>query len=183
MRFVTKVAARPHVRVADNPPIRPNRTKTTEPDRMGAMFAFRASLSRPSFREVSSMRLLNFLIFALGCTLVLVTPCLEPCLARQEHSRGLTSARAGFAVYRSARSTQEEETTLEWRHDGSNWQQIPIAKPVLIHRINLPYRVPVVHPIRFATLVLLFVMMAVTWSSDEWQWGRLVQDRLQDDEP
>lgn len=121
------------------------------------------------------MRLLNFLIFAFGCTLVLVTPCLEPCLARQEHSRGLTGTRAGFAVYRSVTGTQEE-TALEWRHDGSNWQQIPIAKPVLIHRINLPYRLPVVHPIRFATLVLLFVMMAVTWSSDEWQWGRLVQD-------
>ncbi len=98
----------------------------------------------------------------------------SPCPGNQDRAAS-SRVRAGFAVYR-APSMAQDETSLEWRHNGKRWQQVPIPRPALIQRLNLPRRLPLVHPIRFATLVVLFVMMAVVWSSDEWQWSRLVRD-------
>ena len=121
------------------------------------------------------------ILIATGAYLLIARSVPQHCAAQVMTGPGSPSridAKAGFAVYQTPAASQQE-TTLEWRHTGEGWQRIPIENPPAIHLLSLPHRLPVVHPIRFAILVLLSVLMALAWSSDEWQWGRLVKENSQ----
>lgn len=61
----------------------------------------------------------------------------------------------------------------QWRHTRDGWREIEIARQPAIQYLNLPRPAPLVHPFRITLLLLLSVLAAVAWASDEWDWGRL----------
>lgn len=43
------------------------------------------------------------------------------------------------------------------------------------HKIDIPMRQPIIHPIQMFSLILLAVLAAMTWASEEWDWDRFIK--------
>ena len=72
--------------------------------------------------------------------------------------------------------TKNSQTDRDWRHTRNGWRQIDLSDRPVTQYLNLPRPVPLVHPFRVTLLVLLSVLTAVAWSSDEWDWSRIVKN-------
>jgi hypothetical protein len=82
-----------------------------------------------------------------------------------------SSTRPGPRVRPAVWNPQENR---QWRRTQKGWQQIefPVAPP--IHDMNLPRPAIAIHPFQVSMLLLLGVLAAIVWASDEWEWSRLV---------
>ena len=68
-----------------------------------------------------------------------------------------------------------ENSNKRWRYTREGWQQLEIAPQMKTHFVSVPpHRPAYLHPIRLATMVLLGVLAIASWSSDEWDWSRLM---------
>lgn len=83
------------------------------------------------------------------------------------------------ASWQRSTTTTIAEPNHQWRKTKLGWRQIPVGPESTIHRLNIPERRPPIHPFQIASLILLSVLAAVSWASDEWNWCRLVGERVE----
>lgn len=74
-------------------------------------------------------------------------------------------------------TVSSKPVNLQWRLTRDGWRQIDIGPQPPFQLLNLPRPVPRVHPFLFTASLLLLVVAASVWASDEWEWERLTDSR------
>lgn len=63
-----------------------------------------------------------------------------------------------------------------WRNTQNGWQLIELPAEILPPVFRPARPIPRIHPFQVTMLISLAALAAMTWASDEWDWGRLAGD-------
>ena len=64
-----------------------------------------------------------------------------------------------------------------WRMTQNGWQLIELPAKILMPVFRPARPIPRIHPFQATMLISLAALAAMAWASDEWDWGRLVEDK------
>jgi hypothetical protein len=156
----------------------------------GTLFALPlfGSTSLPAITSLLIMTLSVFPATFLFCALLIVQGPEGTMLARcqeqasvpepeQNPARSLPQSASGPEQgVEGGDSKDDPQRNLYWRMTRHGWRQIELPARELPPTYRIPRPLPRIHPFQASMLIVLATLAAIAWASDEWDWGRLVED-------